>query len=166
MAEWFKALVLKTGVPARVPWVRIPPLPPLHCSPLFAVVRNQQQKQSLARERCTSVFSMIIALTVACDREFGGRFLEDDMAGKLKPLDIERETKPGKYADGGGLYLIVTGASSKNWSYRYWFGGKERAFKELSLRDARLARDAAKLRVAQREEEDSVNDLERALRGN
>ena len=29
MAEWFKAPVLKTGVPARVPWVRIPPLPPV-----------------------------------------------------------------------------------------------------------------------------------------
>jgi hypothetical protein len=28
VAEWFKAPVLKTGVPARVPWVRIPPLPP------------------------------------------------------------------------------------------------------------------------------------------
>jgi hypothetical protein len=30
VAEWFKAPVLKTGVPARVPWVRIPPLPPEH----------------------------------------------------------------------------------------------------------------------------------------
>ena len=29
VAEWFKAPVLKTGVPARVPWVRIPPLPPI-----------------------------------------------------------------------------------------------------------------------------------------
>jgi hypothetical protein len=29
VAEWFKAPVLKTGVPAKVPWVRIPPLPPL-----------------------------------------------------------------------------------------------------------------------------------------
>ena len=29
MAEWFKAPVLKTGVPARAPWVRIPPLPPI-----------------------------------------------------------------------------------------------------------------------------------------
>jgi hypothetical protein len=29
VAEWFKAPVLKTGVPARVPWVRIPPLPHL-----------------------------------------------------------------------------------------------------------------------------------------
>jgi hypothetical protein len=30
VAEWFKAAVLKTAVLARVPWVRIPPLPPAH----------------------------------------------------------------------------------------------------------------------------------------
>ena len=29
------------------------------------------------------------------------------MAGKLKPLDVERENKPGKYADGDGLYLAL-----------------------------------------------------------
>jgi hypothetical protein len=29
------------------------------------------------------------------------------MAGKLKPLDVERETKPGKYADGEGLYAHI-----------------------------------------------------------
>jgi hypothetical protein len=28
VSEWFKEPVLKTGVPARAPWVRIPPLPP------------------------------------------------------------------------------------------------------------------------------------------
>jgi integrase len=74
------------------------------------------------------------------------------MAGKLKALDIERQTRPGKYADGDGLYLIVAGATSKSWSYRYWKGGKERwhglgSFKDVSLKDARLARDAARLRV-------------------
>jgi Arm DNA-binding domain len=74
------------------------------------------------------------------------------MAGKLKPLDVERETKPGKYADGGGLYLIVASTTAKNWSYRYWIDGKERwhglgSFRELSLKEARLARDAARLRV-------------------
>jgi integrase len=74
------------------------------------------------------------------------------MAGKLKPLDVERETRPGKYADGDGLYLIVKGATSKNWIYRYNKGGKERwlglgSFKDVSLKDARLARDAARLRV-------------------
>jgi hypothetical protein len=41
------------------------------------------------------------------------------MAGKLKPLDVERKTKLGKYADGDGLYLIVTGVEAKNWSFRY-----------------------------------------------
>jgi hypothetical protein len=29
------------------------------------------------------------------------------VAVRLKPLYVERETKPGKYADGDGLYLIV-----------------------------------------------------------
>ncbi|HEV2159479.1 tyrosine-type recombinase/integrase [Bradyrhizobium sp.] len=74
------------------------------------------------------------------------------MAGRLKPLDIERQNKPGKYADGEGLYLIVTGPTSKSWSYRYWKDGKERwhglgSLKDVSLKDARLARDAARLRV-------------------
>ena len=74
------------------------------------------------------------------------------MAGRLKPLDVERETKPGKYADGDGLYLIVTGPAAKSWSYRYWKDGKERwhglgSFKDVPLKNARLARDAARLRV-------------------
>ena len=32
MVEWFKAPVLKTGVGASPPWVRIPPHPPLYRS--------------------------------------------------------------------------------------------------------------------------------------
>jgi integrase len=74
------------------------------------------------------------------------------MAGKLKPLDVERETRPGKYPDGDGLYLVVASATSKNWNYRYWKDGKQRwlglgSLKDVSLKDARLARDAARLRV-------------------
>ena len=53
------------------------------------------------------MFSLISASTVVFDREFGGRFQENSMAGKLKALDVERETKPGKYADGDGLYLRI-----------------------------------------------------------
>ena len=48
------------------------------------------------------------------------------MVGKLKPLDVEREARPGKYHDGDGLYLVVASATSKNWSYRYWKDGKHR----------------------------------------
>ncbi len=74
------------------------------------------------------------------------------MAGRLKPLDVERETRPGKYPDGDGLYLVIASATSKNWSYRYWKDGKQRwlglgSLKDVSLKDARLARDAARLRV-------------------
>ena len=29
------------------------------------------------------------------------------MSGKLKPLDVQREEKPGKYADGDGLYAFA-----------------------------------------------------------
>ena len=36
------------------------------------------------------------------------------MAGKLKPLDVERETRPGKYPDGDGLYLILNGATVRH----------------------------------------------------
>jgi hypothetical protein len=44
--------------------------------------------------------------------------------GKLKPLDVERNTRPGKYADGDGLYLIVTSATAKNWQYRTRWAGR------------------------------------------
>jgi hypothetical protein len=50
---------------------------------------------------CSPVFSLIKALTVVLDREFGGRFLwRANMAGKLKPLEVERQITPGKYPDG------------------------------------------------------------------
>jgi Arm DNA-binding domain len=74
------------------------------------------------------------------------------MAGKLKPPDIEREPRPGKYPHGDGLYLVVASATSKNWNYQYWKVGKQRwlglgSLKDVSLKQARLAGDAARLRV-------------------
>jgi hypothetical protein len=76
----------------------------------------------------------------------------EHIPGKLKPLDVERETRPGKYPDGDGLYLVIASPTSKNWSYRYWKDGKQRwlglgSLKDVSLKNARLARDAARLRV-------------------
>jgi Arm DNA-binding domain len=74
------------------------------------------------------------------------------MAGKLKPLEVARQVTPGKYPDGDGLYLIVAGPTSRNWSYRYWIKGKERwhglgSLQDLSLKDARIKRDAARQEV-------------------
>ena len=38
------------------------------------------------------------------------------MAGKLKPLEVARLVTPGEHPDGGGLYLVVAGPTSRNWS--------------------------------------------------
>lgn len=74
------------------------------------------------------------------------------MAGKLKPLGVARQIAPGKYPDGDGLYLVVAGPTSRNWSYRYWFNGKERwhglgSLLDVSLKDARIKRDGARQQV-------------------
>lgn len=71
------------------------------------------------------------------------------MAGRLHPLEVARQNTPGKYPDGDGLYLIVAGPTSRNWSYRYWIRGKERwhglgSLQDVSLKDARIKRDAAR----------------------
>src|SRR5215467_12868121 len=96
---------------------------------------------------------LVTARPVGFGRGFGGRFAKGKhMAGKLRPLDVERERRPGKYFDGDGLYLVVKGATSRNWIYRYRKNGKERwlglgSLKDVSLKNARMARDAARLRV-------------------
>lgn len=70
------------------------------------------------------------------------------MAGKLTALAVERETRPGKYADGDGLYLVIAG-KGKSWQFRYWVAGKERwhglgSLKDVSLKQAREKRDIAR----------------------
>ena len=55
--------------------------------------------------------------------------------------------------DEKGLYLEVTKAGGKLWRLKYRFGGKEKrlaigAYPEISLKDARAARDAARTQLA------------------
>lgn len=60
------------------------------------------------------------------------------------------DDKPRKrFADSGGLYLEVTPAGAKLWRWKYRYGGKEKrlalgAYPEVSLKQARLDRDAAR----------------------
>lgn len=65
------------------------------------------------------------------------------MAGKLRPLDVERETRPGKYFDGDGLYLVVKGATSRNWIYRFRKDGKERWLGLARLPQGRIIKECA-----------------------
>jgi integrase len=46
--------------------------------------------------------------------------------GKLTALKVSRRLPPGMYADGGGLYLQVTGDAGRSWLYRYSLNGKAR----------------------------------------
>jgi integrase len=45
---------------------------------------------------------------------------------RLGALQVKRQTEPGYYADGGGLYLQVSATGSKSWIMRYTLGGKPR----------------------------------------
>ena len=68
----------------------------------------------------------------------------------LTALKVARITSPGLHADGGGLFLQVTGAS-KSWIFRYRHAGRRRdmglgSLQVVSLADARArARDARAL---------------------
>jgi Arm domain-containing DNA-binding protein len=70
----------------------------------------------------------------------------------LSALDVERAREPGLFFDGEGLYLQVTGAGARSWIYRYSVNGKARwqglgSAQQVSLRNARLARDQARTMV-------------------
>ena len=43
---------------------------------------------------------------------------------RLKPLTIERTKTSGRYADGGGLYLVVKPGPRKSWAFIYRRGSK------------------------------------------
>jgi hypothetical protein len=47
------------------------------------------------------------------------------MAGKEKlTARAAATTKPGRYGDGRGLYLVVSGTGSRKWVFRFTFGGR------------------------------------------
>jgi len=71
--------------------------------------------------------------------------------GRLTALKVERATRPGMYADGGGLYLQVTEGGA-SWIYRYMLNGRAREMglgplALYGLSEARtVAQDARRLR--------------------
>lgn len=62
--------------------------------------------------------------------------------------------KPKKLFDGGGLFLLIHPAGGRYWRWRFLYAGREQllslgTFPQVSLRAARLKRDAARLRLAE-----------------
>lgn len=78
------------------------------------------------------------------------------MLGRLHRLtarQVATITKPGKHADGGGLYLVVGPGDSRRWSYLFTFDGKRRemglgSVLAISLADARDLAAEARRKVA------------------
>ena len=74
--------------------------------------------------------------------------LTDTQIRNAKPAD-----KPIRMFDGGGLFMMIVPAGGKWWRFKYRFGGKEKqlsmgTYPEVSLKDAREKRDAARKQVA------------------
>lgn len=73
---------------------------------------------------------------------------------RLDPLTIKSIKKPGRYADGGNLYLVVDKNGSKRWVFLFRWDGKLKemglgGFATVPLAEARKrAKDAQDLRAA------------------
>jgi integrase len=63
---------------------------------------------------------------------------------RLKPLQIDRQSKPGRYSDGGGLYLVVGKTGGKSWAFLYMRDGKRRELGLGALADVPVAEARAK----------------------
>lgn len=74
--------------------------------------------------------------------------------GKLTALKIRSLSEPGRYADGDGLFLDVTGKATGRWLLRIQSNGRRReiglgSLKSVSLADARDAAFAMRKKIAQ-----------------
>jgi integrase len=69
------------------------------------------------------------------------------MLYKLKPAQI-KSAKPGKIADGGGLYLFTRGDGRQSWTFRFVLGGKRQEIGLGGLKDTTLAKAREKAKTA------------------
>ena len=86
--------------------------------------------------------------------------------GKLTALKAKALTRPGRYGDGGGLWLQVRDAEHRSWLFRYTgAAGNQRQmglgpFPDVSLAEAREA--AHRCRAAVRQHLDPIEDRRKA----
>jgi integrase len=70
---------------------------------------------------------------------------------KLTTLELRALDKPGRYSDGGNLYVVIGANGGRSWSFIYRWQGRTReaglgAFPAVSLKDARaLAKEGREL---------------------
>ena len=66
---------------------------------------------------------------------------------KLSAAEIAKKTKPGRYGDGGGLWLQVSQWGTKSWIFRFMLNGKARqmGLGDVNTFSLKEARDRARL---------------------
>lgn len=87
---------------------------------------------------------------------------------KLKALQVSREKTPGYHADGGGLYLQITGTGAKSWIFRYRLHGRlsstgKPLAREMGLgsfTDVSLAEAREKARMARKQVAEGIDPIE------
>jgi integrase len=86
--------------------------------------------------------------------------------GRLTALKVTRTSKTGMHADGGGLYLQVTGDGAKSWIYRFTLRGRTREMGLGSLTAISLSDARSKAGECRRQRQEGIDPIEarRALR--
>lgn len=87
-------------------------------------------------------------------------------SSKVKFATVELGSK--KFFDGHGLYLLVNANGSKYWRLKYRFAGKEKTlaigvYPEVSLADAREARDEARRLLRSERDPSHIKQLEKKI---
>lgn len=79
---------------------------------------------------------------------------------RLSAQAVARNTKPGLYSDGGGLYLQITIAGVKSWLFRYMRNGKARGMGIGPLHTVTLAEARTKALNCRRQLLDDIDPLD------
>src|SRR5690242_17176426 len=84
---------------------------------------------------------------------------------KLSFKFVEKTTKPGCYADGGGLYLQIGPSGSKSWLFRYMLNRKAREMGLGAVLGVSLARARERAAECRRLLSEGIDPIE-ARNGN
>ncbi len=80
---------------------------------------------------------------------------------RLSAMEVTKQTRPGLYADGGGLWLQVTNTQSKSWCFRFMLNGRTREMGLGSLHTFDLATAREKARKCRELVKEGTDPIER-----
>ncbi len=79
---------------------------------------------------------------------------------KLTAPEVRAMNTPGRYADGGGLYLVVSGGGSKQWAFLFRWDDRRLEMGLGGVASVGLAKARDKAREAREQIADGINPIE------